>query len=180
RTEATRTSKGNIHRTVLKALSRGLSLPSPQYAAFVYALSREAELVAPQGKGNLYDVTSQGLAWLEQPMDAQLDGLYSLWRVQGAWVEIAEDPLTEGGTFYMMEEARAYRRCALSLLTDLAQARPDELASLHSLAERAQFQWWMRFPQDTPPGISLESADESEADGPKTSGAMQVLKAICA
>ncbi len=149
RTEATRTSKGNIHRTVLKNLAKSLTVSSPEYAAFVYAIARESDLIAPQGRQSMYDVTEQGLAWLEMPVEEQLKNLYSVWRVQTAWSEIADDPLTEGATFYFAEETRSYRECAASLLKELRHDRPGELASLDSLTARAQFKWWSRFPRGT-------------------------------
>jgi len=179
RTDAARTGKGIMHRSVFKTLARGLTVPTPHYAAFVYALSREADLIAAQGRNNLYNVTRQGLAWLEQSPETQLNGLYDVWRNQTAWAESCADPLADATVYYNAETIRAYRDCARSLLTDLARERPDELASFRSLAARARFRWWSRFPAIPPPGAedNTEDTDNSEADSPTT---LTLLHRLCA
>jgi hypothetical protein len=184
RAEAARTGKGTIHRSVLKAVAKGLTVPSPVYAGFVYALSREADLIAPQGRNNLYDITRQGLAWLELDGEAQLRMLYDVWRAQIAWSEpLPEDPLQDGTGYYHADAVRAYRDSVITLLMDLARERPCELASLASLTARAQFCWWSRFPIG--PDVMKNAAPQemdSEVDmvSGEGNGSLEIVRRIAA
>lgn len=162
RTDAVRTSKGNIHRTVLKSLAKGLSVPSPEYAGFVYALARESDLIGPQGRSAFYEVTEQGIAWLDLSLGEQLRTLYEVWRVQTTWLENSEDPLTESTPFYDSDDTRAFRDCGASLLRELHEQQPERLASIRSLAARAEFRWWVRFPSGRGAADEKASTDEGE------------------
>ena len=161
RTEATRTAKGTIHRNVLKSLAKGLTEPTVEYSSFVYALAREADLIGPQGRGAFYDVTEQGIAWLDLPLDQQLRSLYEVWRGQAAWSENSPDPLNDSTPFYAADDTRALREYGVALMRELYTEKPDELASIRSLAGRAEFRWWSRFePAETDED---ETAQESGA-----------------
>ena len=60
--EAVRTNTGHIHKTSLKNMMRGLSLPEERYASFLYAVCREAGLIATQGERQVYKITPTGNA----------------------------------------------------------------------------------------------------------------------
>lgn len=172
RTEATRTSKGTIHRNVLKSLAKGLTEPTTDYAHFVYAIAREADLIGPQGRGALYDVTEQGIAWLDLPVEQQLRSLYEVWRVQAAWSENSQDPLTDSVPFYAADETRALRECGVTLCRELYSERPNDLASIRSLAAGAEFRWWSRF--------APSEADEADELAGQSSSAEQYLSRLLA
>jgi hypothetical protein len=168
RNDAARTAKGLIHRSVLKSVAKGLTVPSAEYAGFVYALTREAGLASPQGKHGFYDITGAGFAWLELPHEEQLRSLYDVWRTQAVWAEIAPEPLVDDRSFYHFDDARAYRACAVTLLSDLGRERPGEMASLDSLADVARYRWWSRFPSDASgeegQGVLNQADEEGEGD----------------
>jgi hypothetical protein len=165
RNDAARTAKGIIHRSVLKSVAKGLTEPSAEYAGFVYALTREAGLAAPQGKHGFYDITGAGFTWLEMPHDEQLRSLYDVWRTQAVWAEIAQEPLVDDRSFYHFDDVRAYRACAVTLLADLGRERPGEMASLASLAEIARYRWWSRFPSDAPGEGGQGMLGEADVEG---------------
>jgi hypothetical protein len=163
RSEATRTAKGLIHRNVLKSLAKGLTVPTTDYAGFVYSLARESDLIAPHSRTGIYDVTEQGIAWLDLPLDRQLRTLYDVWRSQTAWAENAEEPLTDGQQFYTADETRALRESGIALLRDIHAEMPGRLASIRSAAGRAEYRWWARFPL-TIPDEGGDAAPQSTAE----------------
>lgn len=164
RTEATRTARGVIHRNTLKSLAKGLTIPTPMYAGFVYSLARESDLIAPHSRTGIYDITDQGLAWLDLPLDRQLRTLHDVWKGQTAWAENAEDPLTDGQPFYAADETRALRDSGTTLLREIHAELPGRLASIRSAAERAEYRWWSRFPVVVSDDPDDDSVPRSSAD----------------
>src|SRR5206468_3569264 len=78
--EAARTNTGYMHKTALKNAARTFSLLEDRYASFVYALSREAGLIAPQGEKQNYALTTKGDEWLQLGTREQQETLYLAWR----------------------------------------------------------------------------------------------------
>jgi hypothetical protein len=185
RTDAGRTNKDLIHRNILKSMAKGLTIPTVAYASFVYAIAREADLVGLQGKHDHYEITTQGEAWLEQPAEAQLSSLYTVWRGQGLYAENAMEALLDNRAFYHVDETRAYRANAITLLTEFAGEHPDDFVSLSSLAARAHFQWWSRFPAENSTRTAEvvaegEFDEEEDALPPETLSPSELLSRICA
>ncbi len=176
RTEAARTGTGNIHRNALKALARGLTVPTVRYAEFVYAVSRDAGLIAPKGRKGLYDAGPRARSWLNEPEDAELKALYDAWRGRVSWAEPYSEPLADGRTYRDSTCVAALRESALTLLTDLAQERPAELASFESLAARGAYRWWSRFRF----GNAADDEEDEETPAEVVSSNVEAMRRICA
>lgn len=128
--EAVRTSTGHIHRTALKQATRLLSLPDERYVAFLYALCREAGLIAPQGDRQVYTLTPEGRQWLEAgPLD-QIRLLFQAWREGIVWAEMENEPLIRAGRHRPADAVRAIRHAALDALVEAGEDRCYTVVSL--------------------------------------------------
>jgi len=182
RTIAVRTSKGNIHRNTLKTVAKSLTFSTLGYAEFVYAMSRELGLIAPQGRNGAYSITPQGIAWLDQPLETQSRELFETWLRQWSWAETAAEPLTDAGAFYYYDDLKSYRKCAISLLSDLAKEYPGKPATIESLTQRARYRWWSRFPGTSSGSSDAEPDDGIDREGPEMDDRrdLALLEFICA
>lgn len=168
RTEAGRTNKGTIHKNTLKQFAKSLAIQNLRYASFLYALSREVGLIDVQGRQNFYDATPYGLAWLDEAPDAQLIGLFDVWREQATWAEPFADPLSDSRAYYDYETICEFREAVLALLKEACRANKDAFISLNAFAAKAGFRHWTLFPLEMPSGkITDEEIEErEEADAP--------------
>lgn len=128
--EATRTNTGHIHRTSLKNLARTLSLPDERYAGFLYAVCREAHLIAPQGERLVYARTERGEAWLQEDGVAQTHALLAAWKEGTAWAEMYADPLCRSDDYRPEEAVVRMRHAALEILTESGAERFLEIGSV--------------------------------------------------
>ena len=165
RTEAACTAVGNMHRNAIKALARGLTITEANYAAFVYSLSRDCGLIAPQGRKKLYDITPYGERWLDEPRDIQVKALYESWRKRPSWDERFVDPFWDGKTYRSVADVEEVREPVISLICESARERPDELVSIRWLADLAKYRWWARFPYDRLGHRPDEEAEEGSVSG---------------
>lgn len=134
--EAVRTSTGHIHKASLKNIMRALSLPEERYASFLYALCREAELIAPQGEKQIYALTAHGEAWLCADPLTQIRALYAAWHNGTTWAEMYEDPLKKAGDYRPTDGILRMRHAVLELLASHAG---DPFLEIGSLADTLAF-----------------------------------------
>lgn len=114
--EAVRTNTGHVHKASLKNAARTLSLPEERYAAFLYALCREAGLIAPQGEKQIYALTSKGNSWLHWDSRAQTRALYEAWRDGVTWGEMYAEPLIKSNDYRHKDTILPIRNSVLELL----------------------------------------------------------------
>ncbi|HZO87701.1 MAG TPA: helicase-associated domain-containing protein [Chthonomonadaceae bacterium] len=134
--EAVRTNTGHIHKTNLKNAARSLSLPEERYAAFIYALCRQAQLIAPQGERAVYTLTERGQAWLHADMTTQVRALFEAWRTGMVWAEMYNDPLLKADDYRPEEKVLQMRQATLALL---ASAPKDAFVDISSLTDVLAF-----------------------------------------
>ena len=134
--ESARTGVGVIHKTSLKNAARTLSLPDERYASFVYALSRQAKIVAPQTERQIYAVTPKGVSWLYWDSLAQSRTLFEAWKTGTLWGEMYNEPLFKEGGFRTEEAMIRLRRMALRLI---AEGEPGRWHDLNSLTDTLTF-----------------------------------------
>ena len=120
--DATRTNTGHIHKTSLKNLMRGLSLPEERYTSFLYAVCREAGLIATQGERQVYKITPTGNNWLYRDSMTQTHALVEAWRRGSLWSEMYNDPLHKANDYRSRESVVRMREAALSIVTEAANS----------------------------------------------------------
>ena len=123
--DAVRTNTGHIHKTSLKNLMRGLSIPQERYASFLYAVCREAGLIATAGDKQVYKITPSGNSWLAGDSVTQLRTLVAAWRQGMLWGEMYNDPLHKSNDYRSREAVLRMRQAALSILIEAPQATAD-------------------------------------------------------
>ena len=116
--DAARTNTGHIHKTSLKNLMRGLSLPEERYASFLYAVCREAGLITTQGDRQVYKITPTGHTWLYRDSVAQIHMLVEAWRRGALWGEMYNDPLHKVNDYRSTEGIVRMREAALSIIKE--------------------------------------------------------------
>ncbi|MCW3051766.1 MAG: DNA-binding protein, partial [Chthonomonadales bacterium] len=114
--EAARTNTGYMHKTALKNAARTFSVLEDRYASFVYALSREAGLIAPQGEKQNYALTKKGDEWLQLGTREQQETLYLAWRNGTMWGEMFADPLQKTNAYRSKDIMVGIRRAALRMV----------------------------------------------------------------
>lgn len=114
--EAVRTSTGYIHKTSLKNLARNLSLPNERYAAFLYAICREAGLISPSSEKMVYGITDKARNWLREGALSQARSLFDAWRKGDLWGEMYTEPLKRGNEYRQKEAVVSVRNAAHRLL----------------------------------------------------------------
>ncbi len=114
--DAVRTNTGHIHKTSLKNLARTLSVPEERYASFLYAVCREAGLIAVQGEKQVYTITPAGNSWLAWDSLAQTRALTDAWRKGMLWSEMYNDPLHKANDYRSQEAIQRLRQSALSVI----------------------------------------------------------------
>src|SRR5579884_2121620 len=134
--EAVRTNTGHIHKASLKNIARALSQPEERYASFLYALCREAELIAPRGEKQVYALTPRGEAWLCADPRTQTRTLYAAWCFGTTWAEMYEDPLKKAGDYRPADGILRMRHAVLELL---AANAGDQFLEIGSLADTLAF-----------------------------------------
>lgn len=115
--EAARTNTGYIHKTSLKNAARTFSLSEDRYASFVYALSREADLIAPLGEKQTYGLTEQGHRWLALSALEQQQALFTAWRKGTFWGEMFTEPLQKANTYREKDLVLGIRQASLRLMS---------------------------------------------------------------
>lgn len=128
--EALRTSTGYMHKSSLKALARGLTLPDERYAGFIYAVAREAKLIDVDWETSRYNVTPAGDGWLASDAVSQAETLYDAWRKGVFWAEMCNDPLYKDGQYRSQELVLRMRHATLDLIAEAATESAVEVASL--------------------------------------------------
>lgn len=142
RTDAARTGTGNVHRNALKALAQGLSVPTLEYAQFVYAVARDADLIAPQGRKNLYGPGAAWEEWLADTWWTRLEALRRAWAGTLSFAEPYACPLTDNKSWRNRDLVDELRSLVLGLLAEAAREHPDSCVSVESLAAKAAFRRW--------------------------------------
>ena len=127
--EASRTNTGYMHKTALKNAARTFSLLEDRYVSFVYALSREAGLIAPQGEKQNYALTTMGDEWLQLGTREQQETLFLAWRNGTMWGEMFADPLQKNNTYRSKDLMVGIRRAALRMVVDSSAASFSEIIS---------------------------------------------------
>ena len=135
-TEAVRTGVGVIHKTSLKNAARTLRLPDERYASFIYALCRQAKIIATQTERQVYTLTAKGASWLHWDSLAQVQTLFDAWKNGILWGEMYNEPLYKEGGFRTEEPVLRLRRTALRLL---AECEPGRWYDLNSLTDTLTF-----------------------------------------
>lgn len=128
--EAARTNTGYIHKTALKNAARTFSLADDRYASFIYALSREAGLIAPQGEKQSYALTPSGDSWLRRETREQQRTLFEAWRTGALWGEMFTDPLQRSNNYRSKDLMMGIRQGCLRLLAGDATREFVEILSL--------------------------------------------------
>ena len=128
--EAARTNTGHIHKTSLKNAARNFTLPDDRYASFVYALCREASLIAPYGEKQTYALTETGGKWLHLDTREQQQVLFTAWRNGSIWGEMFTEPLQKTNAYRSKELMTGIRYAALRLVTASAATEFVDLISL--------------------------------------------------
>ena len=134
--EALRTGSGVIHKTSLKNIARTLRLPDERYATFLYALCREAKLIATQGDRQVYALTPKGSSWLHWDSLAQTRTLFEAWRNGTTWGEMYSEPLYKEGSYRAKDAMLRLRHTALSVLKE---CDPTPWYDLNSLTDTLTF-----------------------------------------
>ncbi len=134
--EVARTNTGYIHKTSLKNAVRTFSLPEERYGSFVYALCREAGLMAPQGDKQTYALTAAGETWLQKDSVEQQTILFTAWRSGTLWGEMFADPLQKANVYRSKELMAGIRSAALRMVTASAT---DAFIDLVSLTDALSF-----------------------------------------
>ena len=116
--DASRTSTGSIHKTSLKNMMRGLSLPEDRYASFLYAVCREAKLIDTVGEKQVYKITATGNSWLHWDGVAQTRALVEAWRKGALWGEMYNEPLHKNSDYRSAEAVQRMRGAALSIVAE--------------------------------------------------------------
>jgi hypothetical protein len=147
--ESVRTNTGYIHKTSLKNLARGLTIQDERYAAFVYALCRQAGLIAPQSEKHVYRTTSKAEAWLASDTLDQIRTLTLAWRNGDFWGEMYDEPLKRGNEYRSQENVTTVRAAALELV---ATRIDDRFISLDSLTDTLSFRCPLLLAQCTSQG----------------------------
>jgi len=146
--EAVRTNTGYIHKTSLKNLARTLSLQDERYASFLYAVARQAGLIAPSADRQVYAVTEKGHAWLQLGALEQARALFTAWRQGDLWGEMYTEPLRRANDYRPHEAIVTIREAALQLAASRQDGRFVDTESLTDalgfrypllLAQSAQF-----------------------------------------
>jgi hypothetical protein len=150
--DAVRTNTGHIHKASLKTLTRSLSLPEERYAAFLYALCRQARLIEPRGEKQVYALTEQGETWLTADAPTQAQSLYEAWRDGPIWAEMYNDPLFKADDYRPIDRILRMRHATLGLLT----ASPLEtFADIGSLTDVLAFRHPLLLAQSAAMGPDL-------------------------
>lgn len=151
--EAVRTNSGHIHRTSLKNIARLLSRQDERYAAFLYAVCREANLIQAVGDRHVYTVTSHGSAWLRWEAEAQKEALFAAWRDGLTWTEMYKEPLQKNGDYRPKDALLTMRQTVLNLVTE--NAASDAFLELGSLTEALAFRYPLLLAQSAMMGPDL-------------------------
>lgn len=128
--EAARTNTGQIHKTSLKNAARAFSLSGDRYASFVYALCREAGLIAPYGEKQTYALTEAGDRWLHLGTREQQKALFTAWRNGSLWGEMFTEPLQKTNSYRSKELMVGIRQAALRLVATSAASEFIDIVSL--------------------------------------------------
>ncbi|HZP84143.1 MAG TPA: helicase-associated domain-containing protein [Chthonomonadaceae bacterium] len=128
--EAVRTNTGHIHKSSLKNLARALSLPDERYAGFLYAVCREAKLIAPEGEKQAYTLTERGESWFHADATTQIRALFEGWRAGDVWAEMYNDPLQKVGDYRPRENILRMRHALLGLLSSCPAENAYDLSAL--------------------------------------------------
>ena len=150
--EAARTNTGYIHKTSLKYLARTLSIQSERYAAFLYAVCREAGLIAPASEKQIYAVTEKGRKWLTLGALEQQQALFTAWRGGDFWAEMYSDPLKRASEYRPHDAIQAIRNAALELV---AVRREDRFLEIDSLTDVLSYRYPLLLSQSTHTGGEL-------------------------
>ncbi|HLK56479.1 MAG TPA: helicase-associated domain-containing protein [Chthonomonadaceae bacterium] len=136
--EAARTNTGHIHKAALKNIARLLSTPDERYAAFLYAICRDAGLIAPEGEKQVYTLTPKGNSWLHWDSLAQQRALFDAWRNGITWGEMFSEPLKKSSDYRSAPGAVAIRNAVLDLVkTPVGDAFVDMETLVQALTFRA-------------------------------------------
>ena len=127
---AARTNTGHIHKTSLKNAARNFTLSDDRYASFVYALCREAELMAPYGEKQTYALTEKGEKWLHLGTRDQQKALCSAWRSGAIWGEMFTEPLQKTNAYRSREMVAGIRSASLRLVASSVTAEFMDIVSL--------------------------------------------------
>jgi hypothetical protein len=136
--EAPRTNTGHIHKTSLKNLARQLNLPEERYASYLYALAREADLIAPLGEKQVYAITAKGNSWLTWDSPTQVRTLFEAWRKGMVWAEMCSDPLFKAGEYRQQEVVVDIREAVLGVVI---AAGGDAWLDLSSVTDALTFRY---------------------------------------
>ena len=150
--DAARTNTGYIHKTSLKNIARTLSLQDDRYASFLYALCRQAGLIAPSTEKQTYGVTDKGRAWLRQGALEQVRALYSAWRLGDFWGEMYSDPLKRANEYRQVQALVSIREAALELAGAVAG---ESFVDIASLTDALSFRYPLLLAQSTHVGGDL-------------------------
>ena len=153
--ETLRTNTGHIHRTSLKNIMRTLSLPTERYGGFVYALCREANLIAVTGERAVYGVTPQGTAWLQESVLKQTETLFQAWQQGGLWGEMYLEPLGKASDYRAIETMRKMRQAVLGAITE---SQPNTFTEMNSLTDALAFRAPLLLAQSHMMGYNLVPA----------------------
>lgn len=140
--DAVRTNTGSIHKTSLKNMMRGLSLPEDRYASFLYAVCREAKLIETVGEKQVYKITSTGNSWLHWDGTAQIRALVEAWRKGSLWGEMYGDPLHKSSDYRSAEAVQRMRGAVLSIMAEAEkQESNNAFFDLASVADTLTFRY---------------------------------------
>ncbi|MCW3097676.1 MAG: DNA-binding protein [Chthonomonadaceae bacterium] len=127
--EVARTNTGYIHKSGLKNAARTFSVSEDRYASFVYALCREAGLMAPYGEKQTYALTEKGDKWLQLGTREQQQTLFDAWRNGALWGEMFTEPLLKSNVYRSKELMVGIRQAALRIVANSATTEFMEIVS---------------------------------------------------
>jgi hypothetical protein len=139
------TQKGLFPKPLAKRLARSLSVATPAYADFIFALALQSGLLKREGL-TLSVKPRKSLQWLEEGDFLQRAALFAAWRSLGGWRDDREEPYQRTDT---LVSGAPYREALLELLAGL----PDDGATLDSIAARLRFRIPGRFASAQQPAL---------------------------
>ena len=150
--EAPRTNTGFMHKSALKHIARTLSQQNERYAAFLYALCRQAGLIGIDQERHAYGVTPAGRAWLTKTPAEQVHALFSVWQKGDFWGEMYDEPLKRGNEYRPIDSVISVRQAALDLV---ALQSGETFIELGSLTDALNFRCPLLLAQSTQFGDEL-------------------------
>ena len=124
--DASRTNTGSIHKTSLKNMMRGLSLPEDRYAELPVRRVPRGQTDRYGGrKADLQDHGHGQLNWLHWDGAAQTRALVEAWRKGSLWGEMYGDPLHKSSDYRSAEAVQRMRGAALSIIAEAEAGNRD-------------------------------------------------------